>query len=95
MTDACGAAGAFAHKQWLTVTFSSQTSILWLNLSRGWRARWTGAEGGFRQSSAGLAGAGEMAGALQSAWAAAAKHAAPAQARGECVFAIISIITTS
>lgn len=39
--------------------------------------------------------AGGMAGGLQSARAAAAERAAPGRARGECVFTIISIITTS
>lgn len=54
-----------------------------------------GGGGGFRQSAGGVAGAGGMAGALQSGQAAAAEHSAPARARGERVFAIISIITTS
>lgn len=71
-----------------SVTFSPQTGILWLNPSGG-------LEGTLGGSGVGLAGAGGMAGALQSAQAAAAERAAPARARGECVFAIISIITTS
>lgn len=69
--------------------FLPKSGIFWLNPPRG-------AEVGVRASGAALAGAGGMAGALQSAQAAtAAERAAPARARGERVFAIISIITTS
>lgn len=85
-TDACVAAGVFAE----VLLFPPQTSSLWLNLPGDLGTGWTGAGG----SDTGVRGRRDP-GALQSSQEAAAKRAAPARARGECVFAIISIITTS
>lgn len=95
-TDARVPAGAFAHAHGLkSISPPPPSQHPSVKPSRGPEAMLDGSGGRAEAEWCGSRRAGGMAGGLQSARAAAAERAAPGRARGECVFAIISIITTS